>query len=92
MSDPSDNESPKVIFRVFAEKSGKVFLFYEPLAQRVEIEPPVTKVKLEEANHQLVELAQAAYDNEREQLEGTDELGATAQQQANRQIRKALEP
>ena len=59
MSDPSDNESPTVIFRVFAETTGKVFLFYEPLAQRGEIEPPVTKAKLEQTKHKLLEQARA---------------------------------
>ena len=92
MSQPSENESPTVFLRVYSKPDGKTFLLFESANQEVEINAPITRENIEEARRRLIVQTRNAFELEREQLEGNDEASATPQQQANRQIRNALEP
>jgi len=96
MSDSSEKDSPTIFLRVYTKPEGKAYLLYEPANQEVEISSPVSKETLEEAKSRLISQSRSALKDElkaeRERLEGHDEAQATPQQQANREIRKTLEP
>ena len=92
MSQTSEDDSPTIFFRLYAEPNGKVFLLYEAIDQRVEVIPPVNKESLEAARGKLITQSRDALKASMEKLEGRDEATANAQQKANRSIRKAIEP
>ena len=92
MSESSENDSPTLFLRLYTDKEGKVFLFYESLNQSVEVTPPVNEESLKQAQYRLIDACEAARKQEVERLEGTDEATATPQQKANRSLREMLGP
>ena len=90
MPKTEDIESDQILFRIFADETGKAFLLYEPMNQLVEVTKPITKLSLEEAKQQLIKQVRAAFKSEFEKHEGVDDTTANPQQSTNRQIKKAV--
>jgi hypothetical protein len=92
MVDKNDEGSETIVFRVFSDSEGGVYLTYEPTKEKVEVRRPVSTAALDEAKKRLVAQSKEQREAERARLEGTDEEKLTAQQQANREIVAALKP
>lgn len=54
MADNPQQDLPKLILRVFSDNDGKVYLLWEPGNKRVEVDRPVSREKLDEAQHKLL--------------------------------------
>lgn len=90
MSKTAEEPSDQILFRVFADETGKAFLLYEPMEQSVEITKPVTQITLEDAKERLIKQVKVVLKSEIEKHEGAGDAPATAQQITNRQIKEAL--
>jgi hypothetical protein len=85
-------ENDPLLFRVYSEPDGTVYLLYEPQNWRVEVEAPVTEQSLETARLKLAKLGTQQLQETFVALEGETEANATPQQRANRRIKAVVEP
>jgi len=89
MADKPAEVFPKIVFRVFADNKGKVYLLYEPGKKLVEVGPPVSRHTLDEAKQNLLSSASSeAVVEQTSKGETRDKKHA----EANREIEKALFP
>ena len=92
MADKNEEGPETIVFRVFSDSEGSVYLMYEPSKEKVEVRRPVSAATLDEAKMRLVSESKEEREAEHARLEGTDEEKLTSQQQANREIGAALKP
>ena len=92
MSNNTDKESPGLIFRIYPDQSGKIWLVYEPLEQQVEVNTPINKENLEKAKDLLITKCVDVYDRQAEELVGKDEATANPQQRARRLVKQIVNP
>jgi hypothetical protein len=85
-------DNDPLLFRVYSEPDGKIYLLYEPVNWRVEVETPLTEQSLEAARRKLGELGHKELNDAFLAFEGESETSATPQQLANRQIKVILAP
>ena len=85
-------ENDPLLFRVYSEPDGKIYLLYEPRNWRVEVEKPLTEQSLEAARLKLAKVGIKELEDAFIAVEGESEENATPQQRANRQIKAVVEP
>lgn len=85
-------ENDPLLYRVYSEPDGRIYLLYEPQNWRVEVEKPLTEQSLEAARDKLVAVATKQIQVALLAVEGKSEEDATPQQRANRQIKAVVEP
>jgi hypothetical protein len=92
MADKNEEGFETIVFRVFSDSEGGVYLMYESSKEKVEVRRPVSAATLDEAKMRLVNESKEKMEAERARLEGADKEKLTAQQEANREIVAALKP
>ena len=85
-------ENDPLLFRVYAEPDGTVYLLYEPQNWRVEVAKPLNEKTLAAARLELAKLGTKRLAEAFVAYEGETEESATPQQRANRQIKAVVEP
>jgi hypothetical protein len=85
-------ENDPLLFRIYSEPDGTVYLLYEPQNWRVEVEAPVTEQSLETARLKLAKLGTQQLQETFVALEGETEANATPQHRANRRIKAVVDP
>lgn len=85
-------ENEPLLFRVYSEPDGKIYLLYEPQNWRVEVEKPLTEQSLDAARLKLAKVGTKQLEDAFLAVEGESEENATPQQRANRQIKAVVEP